>query len=298
VSFNCWNHLNECLASLYRYPLPEHETIVIDNASIDGTVERLKKKYPWVRLIENASNIGHVRAVNQGFDLANGEFIVLLDADTEMSNDAIKKMIEFLDKHPDISMVAPLTLNSDGTVQRTARNFPTALSGIFGRQSVLSKLFPNNPFTKKYLSLDTFSRSQPFRAEFISAACMLFRKVLLKQVGKWNQEFTGYWVDGDWCKRIQKKGLSIYCVPEAVIVHHEQNQGTRKKNPKRIIAFHRGVYKLYRLHYTYGYWDPRCVIAGFLLTLRTAVLLFLNSLKANNSSQEDPLSIRTSEDVT
>ncbi len=292
ISFNCWHYLDICIQSILASDYPILEVVTVDNASMDGTPEKMRTKYPQVYLVQNDENVGHVRAVNQGFKLLTSDRILLLDADTELRPNAIRRMAEFLDDHREVCMVAPRTINSDGTMQETARNFPSPMNGLFGRQSVLTKLFPSNPFSRHYLARDHFDHQDPFQVEFISAACMMFRKTILERVGVWDEGFCGYWVDADWCKRIQKAGGIVYCVPQAVITHDEQNKGFRKKNPKRIIDFHVGAYKFYRRHYTLGMWDPRSVMAVFLLGLRTLLLLLTNILKKAPESYKDPLSLQ------
>jgi len=244
-------------------------------------------------VIENTENLGFIRGVNQGFSFATGDQILLLDADTELRYDTISQMYIFLEEHSEVVMVVPRTINPDGTIQETARRFPSIINGFLGRQSFLTRLFPNNPFSKRYLDRNNLENRNPFQVEFVSAACIMFRKTVLNTVGFLDEGFSkyaGYWSDADWCNRIQKAGGIIYCVPQAVILHHEQNKPFRKINSLRIIEFHKGVFRLYRLHYTLGKWDSRILIAALLLTARTLLLLTAKILKKAPESSVDPLS--------
>jgi len=293
ISFNCWELLDKCLHSIMRSNFPWHEILIIDNASADGTLSNLMQNYPQVRVVQNERNTGFLRAVNQGFSLATGDRILLLDADTELQPDAVGIMSSFLDLHPDVCMVAPRPLDPTGEVQETARNFPTPINGLFGRQSLLTKLFPTNPFSCRYLMRENLNATQPYRIEMVSAACLMFRKELLTKVGMLDEKFsrfTGYWVDADWCKRIQKAGGIKFCLPDAVIVHHENNKPHRKKNPNRIIEFHTGALRFYRLHYTWGWLDPRSLLAAVLLACRCIMLLAINATKDAPRDELDPLS--------
>src|SRR5690242_14058652 len=138
VSWNDWPKLQQCLGSIRAsQSLPSTEILVIDNASSDGTPDQVRAQFPDVDLHCNASNIGHTRAVNHGFARARGEFILLLDSDTELREDCAARLLAFLRQRPEIDLVAPRTFNTDGSIQETARNFPSALGGIFGRQSAL-----------------------------------------------------------------------------------------------------------------------------------------------------------------
>jgi N-acetylglucosaminyl-diphospho-decaprenol L-rhamnosyltransferase len=290
ISFNCWEHLNTCLRSILASDYPVFEIVVIDNASIDGTVDKLRAAYPTVEVIQNSENVGHTKAVNQGLRLVKGQRVLLLDADTELRPDAISRMSAFLDEHPGAYVVAPRLLNPDGTTQYNARNLPSAMSGLFGRQSLLTRLFPNNVFSRRYLALDQRDTQTPFRAEHVGATCMLFNGAILDKVGMWDEGYHSYWVDADWCKSVLDAGGSIYCIPKAVVFHHDQNSRFLKKSPIRIIKFHAGAYRFYCLHRTRGRWDPRRPLAAVLLAVRTLLLLGLNMFKNPVGSQVDPLS--------
>ena len=293
VTLNSWNLLNACIRSVLSSNYPLHEIIVIDNASIDDTADKVKKTYPDVSLIQNSENLGFIHGVNQGFKAASGDYILLLDADTELKEDAVRVMSAFLDDHPEVSLVAPRTLNSDGTIQESARKFPGAINGLFGRQSILTKLFPNNPFARRYLLKSDLHNQEPFQVEFISAACLMFRKAIVDSVGNLDEgfsRFVGYWADADWCKRIQKSGGILYCIPKIIVVHHDQNSSFKKKNPTRIIEFHTGAHRFYQLHYTFGMWDPRYLIAALLLSIRTLFVLAVNAFKKVPKTTVDPIS--------
>ena len=292
ISFNCWDLLDACLKSIYSSDSSFKEIIVIDNASVDGTCEKLNIFYPAVRLIENDENVGHTKAVNQGCRLCLGEFVLLLDADTEIRRDCVKIMASFLATHPEVSMVAPKTYLTNGSLQDSAKNFPSPINGIFGRQSLLTRMFPNNPFSRRYLALSDYDILEPLQVEHVSAACMLFRRDIFSKVGSWDEGYHSYWVDADWCKMIQLAGGGIYYIPKAVIIHHEQNHRTFKKSPVRIVKFHSGAFRFYCKHYTWGIWDPRSAIAATFLMLRALLLLTTNIFKKSPHSRIDPLTIQ------
>lgn len=292
VSFNCWNHLDACIRSILASSLLPSNIVVIDNASVDGTVENMNKHYPSVMLIRNPENVGHTKAVNQGLRVVQGEYILLLDADTALLPECIQILIDFLENNTDVWMVVPRVYYPDGGIQESARNFPTALSGLFGRQSLMTRLFPNNRLSIRYLARHHLDAIEPFQAEFVAATCMLFRRKILHDVGLWDEEYNGYWVDADWCKRIGKANGLIYCIPAASLIHHEQNRRSLKKSPSRIISFHSGAYRLYCLHYTRGPWDPRRYAAALLLIGRTIALLGTNALKSSGGRPRDPLEIK------
>ncbi len=270
VNWNGWGVLKDCLASLYRSNLPATtEVIVIDNASTDGTPQRIREFYPRVDLRCFGKNLGHTKAVNYGFALARGEFILLLDSDTVLIDDCVERLISFIRQRPDLYLVAPRTFNSDGSIQESARNLPSPMSGLFGRQSALTRLFPDNPISRRYLARQHLSATEPFAVEQIGGACMFLRRELLEKVGPWDERYFAYWVDTDWCFRLKAHGLPIFCIPAARIIHHESNARGKAKSAHRIWIFHYGAWLLYSRWRTFGPLDPRSVLAGLALLTRT-----------------------------
>jgi hypothetical protein len=269
----------------------DHEIIVIDNASIDGSVEKLRTHFPEIKVYVNQVNVGHARAVNQGFGFIRGKYTLLLDVDTELAPETISKLMSFMAQKHDVSVAAPRTFNADGSIQESARNFPSFMSGLFGRQSLLSRVFPNNPFSKRYLQRDKLGASEPFQVEQVSAACMIFPRSLIDEAGPWDERYFGYWVDTDWCMQLNKMGKKIFCVPQARVIHYEKNRSGRKKKPSRIWSFHWGAFRLYRKHYTFGLFDPRSIMALIALSIRAGILFigncFLPAGENSSSNKRD-----------
>jgi len=275
--------LDACLPSISEGTSARREIIIVDNGSTDGAPERLREAYANVRVIANPVNLGHCRAINQGLAVTAGEFVLVLDADTVVWPGAIDCLVAFLRSRPDAAIVAPRLLNPDGTIQETARAFPRPINALFGRQTLLTKLFPRNRFSVAYLRRRDAAAVSPFEVEWVSAACMLFRRSLVDRIGKWDEGFAGYWVDADWCRRAQPAGR-VYCEPRAQVSHLEQHRMGRKKDPARIVQFHRGVNRFYRKHYTFGWADPRALVTSAALAGRGAVLILANALRRAHST--------------
>lgn len=290
VSWNDREKLQNCLASIYRENLPSFEVLVIDNASSDGTPEMVRERFPRVDLHCNPRNVGHSKALNSAFARVRGEFILVLDQDTEFFSGCVGTLLEFVKHHPEASLVAPRTFNTDGSVQESARNFPSPLNGLFGRQSIMTRWFPNNPISRRYLARQNLCASEPFEVEQVGGACMLFRRRLLSEAGPWDDSFFAYWNDTDWCYRVRTAGKRIFCVPAAEIWHHETSARRKGKRPIRIWRFHYNAYRLYTRWQTLGYWDPRSIVAGIALTARAVLLIAYNSLPPRASNTEAHLS--------
>jgi N-acetylglucosaminyl-diphospho-decaprenol L-rhamnosyltransferase len=278
VSWNEWPNLQLCLTSIYRSARPETEILVIDNGSADGTPDLVRQEFPAVRLYCNTRNLGASKALNSGFARARGDFVIKLDADTELMPDCIDRLLTFMREHPEVDVVGPRTLNTDGTIQETARNFPGALSGIFGRQSTLTRWFPNNPVSRRYLARQFLDATEPFEVDQVGGAFMLFRRRVLTDVGYLDEGYYHYWDDTDWCYRMRAARKRLFCVPAALAYHHEGNARGKRKRPKRIWMFHYNAYRFYTRWRTLGYWDPRSIFAGIALLGRALMLMGYHSI--------------------
>ena len=282
VTWNSWSDLQRCLDSIFNADdVEEYEIVVIDNGSEDNTVTNTRERYgEKVNLHCNPTNLGLAAAVNLGMQLAQGDYVMLLDVDTEVQHDTATLLLQFVKNHPETPLIAPRIQVPEGHDEGTARNLPSVMSGLFGRQATMTKWFPGNRFSKRYLALDERSDSIPFRVEQVSAACMFFRRDFVEEVGPWDEAYRCYWVDTDWCARLKRMEKPIYCVPQARVTHYENNRAGKKKSTWRIWHFHTGAFRLYRKHYTLGWLDPRALIAGMLLISRAGVMLVLNQFQS------------------
>lgn len=281
VTWNSWGDLKRCLESIASSDAGESEVLVFDNGSVDGTPALVREHFPYVRLEQSPTNLGLPPAVNRGLTLARSDYVMLLDVDTEVQPGTARRLLGFLHQRPDVALVAPRIHTPQGMIEPSARNLPSAMNGLFGRQSVLSRIFPGNPFSRRYMAPENLHNTEPFRVEQVSAACMFMRRSLFQDVGPWDEGYRCYWVDSDWCAQIRKAGQVIYCVPDVRIVHHENNRAGKKKSTWRIRHFHIGAYRFYRKHNSLAALDPRALFAALALTVRTVVMLALNELKSD-----------------
>lgn len=285
INWNSRDDLIKCLDSLRRNDLQHTEIIVIDNASSDGSVAAVQANYPEVHLQVNETNLGHTGGANQGFGMVSGQFVLLLDSDTILPPGSVRTMIETMRRRPEIALAAPTLINVDGTAQESTKRFPNIMSAFFGRHSTLTRLFPNNPFSRRYLMRDKVNDTEPYPVDSLSSACMLFRRSLLDQVGLWDTEYPGYWVDIDWCFTLSRAGCAIYSIPGVKVVHDESYSPDRKKGARRIWMFHQGAYRLYAKHYTRGALDPRRLLALLFLSARAGLVIAADALRSSKSDQ-------------
>jgi N-acetylglucosaminyl-diphospho-decaprenol L-rhamnosyltransferase len=249
VNWNVSDHLRRCLESIVsRQSSVVSEIIVVDNASTDGSVEMLRAEFPQVTLIANADNRGFPAAINQGIDAAQGRYVLLLNADTEILDDALTTLVRYLDAHPDVGVVGPQLLYPDGGVQSSRRRFPT-LATLFLESTWLEPLAPRS-LLRRYHVLD-----QPDDAtlgvDWIYGAAMLARRETTQQVGGMDEGFFMYSEELDWCRRIKAAGWRVVYHPAAQIVHHE-GKSSEQAVPARHINFQRSKIRYARKYHGRG----------------------------------------------
>lgn len=273
VAYECRELLRAMLASLDgALGGLTAEVIVVDNASSDGVVEMLRAEWPSVRVIEMGENAGFARANNRGIEGARGRYVMLLNPDTVAHEGALARLADFLDADPRAGVAAPRLLYPDLTDQGTARSFPTAAAALFGRRSLMTKLFPGNRWSRRYLSGRARGDVDPFEVDWVSGAAMMVRREVIDRVGGLDEGFFMHWEDADWCHRMKDAGLSVHCIPAARIVHHEG--GSRRGwPPRQLRAFHAGAYRYYAKHHAPQWWNPLRYLAAAGLVTRAALLI-------------------------
>lgn len=273
VTYECRDLVRACLGRIG--PAADgcsHEIIVADNASTDGVAEMLRADWPNVSVIEMGSNTGFARANNRAIAASRGRIILLLNPDTEATPGSIATLVRFLDSTREVGVVAPRLLNTDLTDQGTARSFPTAAAGLFGRRSLLTRLFPGNPLSRRYLSGHQVTGNEPFEVDWVSGAALMVTREVVEKVGGLDEGFFMHWEDADWCYRVKAAGLKVCCVPAARIVHHEG--GSRRGwPPRQIWAFHQGAYRFYSKHRAPSVWNPLRYVAAAGLGMRALALI-------------------------
>lgn len=229
----------------------EAEVFVIDNASADDSAEMVRRKHPWVKLIANDENLGFAKANNQAMRMAKGDYIFLLNPDTEVRPGAIAELLKFLEEHPKAGIVAPQLINSDGSIQRSCRAFPTFIAMLYELMG-LSKMFPNDPRFGAYKMLD-FEHDELREVDQPEGAALLLRREVIDQVGILDEGFFMLFEEVDWCYRIKQAGWQIWFDPAAKIVHH-YGQSIKQVKAKMILSSHRGLYRFWSKHYAKGRW--------------------------------------------
>jgi N-acetylglucosaminyl-diphospho-decaprenol L-rhamnosyltransferase len=246
VTYNSRAFIDACLTSLReRTRGVEYEVIVVDNASRDGTAEHVRAAYPWARVIERATNGGLSTAVNEGVAASSGRRVMALNPDTRIESDALSTLAAYLDAHPDVGVAAPKLLDEDGTLQLSCRAFPGYATALFGRYSLLTRLFPRNRRSREYL-LSDFDHASEREVDWASGAALMFPRAVFDRLGGWDAGFFMFNEDVDFCKRVHDSGMRVVYVPEAVVYHAI---GVSKRAPARIVVErHKSMWRYYRKH--------------------------------------------------
>lgn len=225
VNYNAGDFLLRCLESLEKSTNVDLDIYVVDNASSDNSLEKAIKKFPKVNFIKNQENLGFSKAHNQILRKIKTEFILILNPDTEVSSDAISKMVLFLEKNPKVgALTCKLVLENGKLDWASHRGFPTPLASFmyyFLKDDSLYHL------SKK--SLDT-----PHEVDAISGSFFMTRKSVLEKVGLFDEDYFMYAEDIDLCYRIKKAGLKIMYVPTATTIHHKGVSSGLKKHSQHV----------------------------------------------------------------
>lgn len=237
--------LTSCRASWGNHP--GLEMIVVDNVSTDGTVEMLREEFPQVTVVVNEENRGFTGGNNDGIDRARGSYLLLLNPDTEVLEDALPRMVAYLDQHRDVGMVGPQLRNPDGSVQSSRRRFPT-LPVLFFESTWLQGLLPRR--TLEHYYVEDRSPETAHAVDWITGAAMLTRRAVVNEVGGMDETFFMYSEELDWCRRIHAAGWEIHYVPDAQVVHHE-GKSSEQVVPARHIYFQSS-----KVHYARKYHGP------------------------------------------
>jgi hypothetical protein len=211
VTHDALAHLERCLESVRG-----HETIVVDNASTDGTVAFVRERFPDVRVIEQA-NLGMGAGNNAGMRAAGGRYWLLLNSDAWVVGDAVDRLATFADAHPEAAVVGPRLLNVDGTLQRSVRADPT-LWRLATEYLFIRKLAPRSSRLNP-LYVGGFDHATTREADWLSGAALLVRREAADAVGLFDEDFFMFSEEADWHYRLRRAGWKVFFYPEAEVVH-------------------------------------------------------------------------------
>lgn len=265
VNYNVREFLEQALRSIERAASNlKVEVFVVDNNSIDGSVEMVKTRFPDVKLIANENNVGFSTANNQAIRVARGRYLFILNPDTILREDTLDILVSFMDAHPESGAVGCKILNPDGTfAPESRRSFPTP-DVAFYRISGLSRLFPNSKRFGRY-NLSYLSPDEATEVDALSGSSMVVRhEALLRPYGSapategtdthypgaglFDEAFFMYGEDLDWCYRIQQAGWKINYTPDTQIIHYK-GESTKKGELRYVLLFYGAMLRFAQKHF-------------------------------------------------
>jgi GT2 family glycosyltransferase len=249
VNYNVKYFLEQCLHSVQNacHGL-EAEIFVVDNNSVDGSVKMVREKFPEVQLIENKDNNGFSSANNQAIRKASGDYILLLNPDTIVEDGTLRKVVAFMDEHPDAGGLGVKMLDGKGKfLPESKRGLPypmVAFFKVFG----LSTLFPKSRLFSKY-HLGYLDKDQTHVVDVLAGAFMLLRKTTLDKTGLLDEAFFMYGEDIDLSYRITQAGYKNYYYPGTRIIHYK-GESTKKSSLNYVFVFYNAMTVFAKKHFS------------------------------------------------
>lgn len=213
IAYNPGELLERCLKKLSTEDPVTHpdnsEWIIVDNNSEDNSVEKAVKEYPNIKVIKNLRNKGFAYAANQGYRVANNEYLLYINTDVEIKGYAISKLLEVLEYNSDISVVGPRLLRPDGSIQKSVQYFPSFWEWLF------------KPYIKLKVHLREFlyKNDRLYYVKSIRGACFLIRKSILALLNGFDENFYFFCEETDLQYRLRSYGYKIGYLPQAEVIH-------------------------------------------------------------------------------
>jgi GT2 family glycosyltransferase len=260
VTLNGLPWVEQCLESLAGV-----ETILVDHGSADGTVERVRERFPGVRVLEQ-ENRGLGAGLNAGMREAPARYHLLINSDAWLVGDALERLVAFADAQGDAAVVAPRLRNPDGTLQRSVRGFPT-LWRVATEYFFLRKLAPHSHAFNAYYAGD-FDHGSARPVEWVMGSCFLVRREAADQVGLFDEDFFLFSEETDWLYRFHRAGWAVWFTPDAEAVH----VGGATHGGRMYAENVKGIVRWFAKHR--GAREASCVRGLLALSLRLRGLVF------------------------
>jgi GT2 family glycosyltransferase len=278
VNYNVRYFLEQCLLSVHKaMQVVEGEVFVVDNNSVDGSVAMVQERFTWVHCIANKENVGFSKANNQAMRIAKGEYVLLLNPDTVVEEDTFKKVVEFMDAHPDAGGLGVKMVDGKGIfLPESKRGLPspeTSFYKIFG----ISKLFPRSARFNRY-HLGHLNNDEVHEIEILSGAFMLMRKTALDKVGLLDEEFFMYGEDVDLSWRIILGGWKNYYYPGTRIIHYK-GESTKKGSLNYVFVFYNAMAIFARKHFSQKHAATYSAIIKMAIWMRAFVAIISRFVK-------------------
>jgi N-acetylglucosaminyl-diphospho-decaprenol L-rhamnosyltransferase len=244
INYNTVSDLRACLSSV-RDNLGDIRTVVVDNGSSDGSREMVVAEFPWAHLEHNPGNPGYASACNRALRSTSEPYVFILNSDVEFVEDGLEEILDYMDCHPDVGVLGPMVLNSDGTVQMSCRRFPSMLENVV--HGFLGEIWRGNPFTISY-HMKGIERRKPCNVDWVSGAAMLLRRDAAEKMGGFDEVYFMYVEDVDLCWRMRQGGYGAVYHPAFRLIHHI-GSASSQQSLRMLYQHHRSMYIFFRKRY-------------------------------------------------
>lgn len=270
VNYNAWPLAASALETLApQLDGSPWEAIVIDNSAAEAAPPQLAELDGRVRIVRNPDNLGFARAANQGVAAAHGEYILLLNPDSLPQPGLVERLVAELDAWPECAAIGPEVRNPDGTPQGSARGDPNMFTALFGRSTLLTRVFPRLPSVRRNIRVasDLPPGAASMEVDWVSGACVLLRRSAFDRIGGFDERYFLYWEDADLGRRFRGAGFTVRYMPSAG-VSHQIGESSKTTPALAIREFHRSAYLYYTTHVARSPLNPARLVARLLLGLR------------------------------
>jgi GT2 family glycosyltransferase len=248
VSYNVKAFLEKCLISVLRASSDLNvEVIVVDNNSVDDSVPYIKSRFPDVCVVSNSDNLGFSKANNIGLDRATGEYILILNPDTVVSEDTFSTCIDFINMHEDAGIIGVKMLDGTGTyLPESKRGLPSPWTSFY-KLTGINNIFPKSNIINGYY-MGGVDQEETSAVPVLTGAFMFVRKAVLNEAGNFDEDYFMYGEDIDLCYRVLKSGHINYYLPETSIIHYK-GESTRRSSIQYIKTFYNAMLIFVSKHY-------------------------------------------------
>ena len=241
INFNTFELTSKCIRSVINHTLSlPFEIILVDNASKECAPEKFKEIFPSIILVKSEINSGFSKGNNLGIQQSKGDVILLLNSDTELTEDSISICYNELLKQENVAAITCKLLDADNSVQHNCQSFPSAIKIIF--EKIRIHKFCSKQFKSDYLQGFYWDYNKAGFPDWIWGTFFMFKKSVLQKLpdGKLNDQFFMYIEDIKWCFDFKKIELKMFYTPETAIIHYSGGSGGKKnemllKNFQRLL---------------------------------------------------------------
>jgi len=215
VNFNGMHYLETCLRSLLNQSYPDFEVILVDNSSSDGSVDYVRQRFPDLLIVANEKNLGYATGINSGIAYARGRYLAPLNVDTEVEQNWLAPLVEFMDTNPDVGAVTPKSLLYRNRDKVGVQGLNVHITGL--------------GFVRDFNKQDNKLQEEPFQVAAVSGCSFLIRREIVEQMGGLNEDNFMYYDDVDLSWIVNLMGYKIYCIPRSVVYHEYELKMTPQK---------------------------------------------------------------------